>query len=119
MMAERRRFVIFLLTLPLFAAGGAAVVAVTGASASGNMPTISQFNRQFRPDVLHIAVGTTVRIINDDNVTHHVYIDDPRMQFDSGEQPIGHTVDITFNQPGTFDVGCAIHPTMHLTVIVK
>ncbi len=103
----------FLLTLPFFAMGGAAIVAAASA------PTVSQFNRQFSPGVLHIERGTTVHIVNDDNVTHHVYVDAPGMQFDSGEQPVGKTVDLTFDQAGTYSVRCAIHPTMLLKVTVQ
>jgi plastocyanin len=60
-----------------------------------------------------------VHIVNDDDVTHHVYVDSPTMKFDSGEQPIGQTVDLKFDERGTFLVRCAIHPTMRLTVTVR
>jgi plastocyanin len=113
MKSERRRLGVFLLTLPFFAMAGAAIVAAAAP------PTVSQFNRQFSPGVLHIEAGTTVHIVNDDNVTHHVYVDAPGMQFDSGEQPVGKTVDLTFDKPGTYSVRCAIHPTMLLKVTVK
>ncbi|MGH7012673.1 MAG: cupredoxin domain-containing protein [Stellaceae bacterium] len=80
---------------------------------------VSQQNRHFRPDVLTISLGSVVHIVNDDRVTHHVYVDSPTMKFDSGEQPVGTTVDLEFDHPGTFHVLCAIHPTMHLLVTVK
>lgn len=112
-MREPVRFAIFLLSLPFFAAAGAGLVA------AANPPTVSQFNRQFSPAQLQISRGTTIHIVNDDNVTHHVYIDSPSMQFDSGEQPVGKTVDVTFDHAGTFTVLCAIHPTMRLRVVVK
>jgi plastocyanin len=112
-MTERMRFGIFVSTLPLCMLAGAAIVAAAGTI------TVSQFHRQFSPSHLEIARGTTIHIVNDDNVTHHVYVDAPGMQFDSGEQPIGKTVDLTFNQEGTFNVLCAIHPTMKLKVVVK
>lgn len=79
---------------------------------------VSQKDRQFTPDVLTIKIGTVVHIENDDNVTHHIYVDQPDMHFDSGEQPIGTTVNVPFNNAGSFDVQCAIHPTMHLLVKV-
>ena len=81
--------------------------------------TISQRHREFHPDAVTVARGTVLRIVNDDNVTHHVYVDAPNMKFDSGEQPIGTTVDLRFDHAGTFTVRCAIHPTMHLIVTVK
>lgn len=81
--------------------------------------TISQQNRQFHPDTVTIPVGTVIHIVNDDRVTHHVYVDSPSMKFDSGEQPVGTTVDLEFDHAGTYHVLCAIHPTMHLLVTVK
>ena len=81
--------------------------------------TVSQKNREFAPNRLTITRGTTLHIVNDDDVTHHVYVDSPTMKFDSGEQPIGDTVDLKFDESGTFLVRCAIHPTMRLTVTVK
>jgi plastocyanin len=80
---------------------------------------VSQKNRTFNPDRLVVARGTVVHIMNDDDVTHHVYVDSPTMKFDSGEQPVGSTVDLKFAEDGTFLVRCAIHPTMRLTVTVK
>jgi plastocyanin len=112
-MNERTRLAVFLLALPLFAVAGAAIVAAADA------PTVSQFNRQFSPGQLQIARGTSVHIVNDDNVTHHVYVDAPGMQFDSGEQPVGKTIDVAFDKVGSFTVLCAIHPTMKLKVTVE
>jgi plastocyanin len=86
---------------------------------SGGVVAVSQKNRTFNPDRLVIARGTVVHIMNDDNVTHHVYVDAPTMKFDSGEQPVGSTVDLKFDVDGTFLVRCAIHPTMRLIVTVK
>lgn len=80
---------------------------------------VSQHNRAFTPSQLQVARGSTVQIMNDDNVTHHIYINSPTMEFDSGEQPVGKAVDLRFDTSGTFDVLCAIHPTMHLQVNVK
>lgn len=94
----------------------AAVVPLANATAP---ITVSQRDRHFNPDTLTIAVGTVVHIVNDDRVTHHVYVDSQAMKFDSGEQPVGTTVDLEFDHVGTYQVLCAIHPTMHLAVTVK
>ena len=91
---------------------------VPSMSATGTV-VVSQRDRHFHPDTLTVAHGTIVHIINDDRVTHHVYVDSPEMKFDSGEQPIGTTVDLEFDHPGTYQVLCAIHPTMHLAVTVR
>jgi plastocyanin len=77
---------------------------------------VSQHGRRFTPDTLRVTVGTPVLIENDDRVTHHVYVDQPDMKFDSGEQSVGNGVTLQFDRAGTFAVRCAIHPTMRLDV---
>lgn len=94
----------------------AAVIPLAGAAGP---VTVSQRDRHFHPDVLTISAGGVVHIVNDDRVTHHVYVDSATMKFDSGEQPVGTTVDLEFDHPGTYQILCAIHPTMHLQVTVK
>ncbi|HUK59224.1 MAG TPA: plastocyanin/azurin family copper-binding protein [Stellaceae bacterium] len=98
---------------------GIAVVLPARVVPAGGSTTVSQKDRAFAPNELTVTPGAVVHIVNDDNVTHHVYVDSPQMKFDSGEQPIGATVDLQFDQKGTFQVRCAIHPTMRLTVTVK
>jgi plastocyanin len=94
-----------------------AAMAASGAlAAAAGAVNVSQRDRQFSPAALHIAVGTVVHIVNDDKVTHHVYVNSGGMSFDSGEQPVGTTVDLPFDRGGTFAVRCAIHPTMRLQV---
>ena len=109
-----RHALLFIASLPLFMMLGAAIVAAADAP-----PVVSQAHRRFVPGELKVSAGTTVHFINDDNVTHHVYVDSPAMQFDSGEEPVGKAVDLTFAKPGVYQVLCAIHPTMHLKVTVQ
>jgi plastocyanin len=113
---ERRRALLFAASLPLFMATGAALVAAADSAAS---PVVSQAHRRFIPAEMTIKAGTVVHFVNDDNVTHHVYVDSPEMQFDSGEEPVGKSVDLAFAKTGNFTVLCAIHPTMHLKVTVQ
>jgi plastocyanin len=99
---------------------GLVVLSLCAASAAlAATVNVSQKDRKFAPDALIVTAGTTVHIVNDDKVTHHIYVDSPTMKFDSGEQPIGSTVDVVFDKQGTFTVLCAIHPTMHLNVNVQ
>jgi plastocyanin len=88
-------------------------------TANAPMVTVIQQDREFHPDTLTITRGTVVHIVNNDRFTHHVYVKSPTMNFDSGEDPVGTSVNVEFDHPGTFDVQCAIHPTMHLWVTVK
>lgn len=112
-LGKRRHALLFIASLPLFMMLGAAIVA------AADTPVVSQAHRRFLPAELNVPAGTTVHFINDDNVTHHVYVDAPGMEFDSGEEPVGKAVDLTFAKSGTYQVLCAIHPTMHLKVTVQ
>jgi plastocyanin len=96
----------------------AALAAVSATCLAADTATVSQRGRRFTPDTLRVSLGTPVQIENDDRVTHHVYIDQPDMKFDSGEQSVGNAVTLQFDHTGTFAVRCAIHPTMHLDVTV-
>lgn len=80
---------------------------------------VSQHDREFWPRELKLKRGSVVHIKNDDKVTHHIFVDSPRMSFDSGEQPMGKTVELKFDKQGRFAVRCAIHPLMRLIIDVE
>ena len=80
---------------------------------------ISQKGKTFHPSQITIGIGDVIVIKNDDRVLHHVYIESPDFQFDSGEQPPSRQVSITFDRAGSFDVRCDIHPKMRLRVEVR
>jgi plastocyanin len=86
---------------------------------AGGGIAVSQKGRAFMPRSVQITAGETATIHNDDEYIHHGFIDSPDFHFDSGEQRIGQTVQITFTVRGTFHVLCAIHPKMRLDVTVK
>jgi cytochrome c peroxidase len=89
------------------------------AALAADVVLVSQRNRHFSPDHVTIAPGAIVRVMNDDRVTHHIYIDSPDLAFDSGEQPVGKSIELRFDKTGRFLVRCAIHPTMRLDVTVE
>jgi plastocyanin len=86
---------------------------------AADIVVVSQKNRRFNPDQLAVPKGTTVRVMNDDRVTHHLYVDSPELTYDSGEQPVGKSIDLQFDKSGRFTVRCAIHPTMRLEMTVQ
>ena len=58
-------------------------------------------------------------IVNNDTRTHNIRIfDPPVLDFDSGAQEPGETVEIAFPDAGSFLVFCGIHPKMELYVDV-
>jgi|SRR5580704_536703 plastocyanin len=82
--------------------------------------SISQKGREFHPGEISIKRGETIQIVNDDaDLIHHAYIDSSKFSFDSGDQEPGSKTDVTFPMAGDFDVLCAIHPKMKLTVHVQ
>jgi cytochrome c peroxidase len=95
------------------------LVIATPATFAADVVLVSQSNRRFSPDHLSIVKGATLHVVNDDRVTHHIYVDSPGMAFDSGEQPVGKSVDLRFDKSGRFLVRCAIHPIMRLDVTVE
>jgi plastocyanin len=82
--------------------------------------TISQKGREFHPGEVAIKSGDSLIIVNDDgDLLHHAYVDSDTFKFDSGDQEPGSRTKITFPVAGDFDVLCAIHPKMKLTVHVR
>ncbi len=74
-------------------------------------------NFAYNPLTLAITNGTTVTWINSDGVAHTVT--SVTGAFDSGSISPGGTFSYTFNQTGTFEYECTIHPTIpHGTVTV-
>ena len=80
---------------------------------------VSQKGRKFLPDSISIKVGDVVKIRNDDEFLHHIYVTSPDFNFDSEEEPPGNSVEIKFTKAGDFNVLCRIHPKMKLSVHVS
>jgi len=92
----------------------------TLAGLAGAQYVVSQKGREFSPSVVTIKRGEAVTIVNDDaDLRHHAYIDSDKFRFDSGDQEPGSKTNIAFPVAGIFDVLCAIHPKMKLTVHVQ
>jgi Plastocyanin len=82
-------------------------------------PTVIIERSRFATPELRVPVGTTVRFENRDEFAHTVTsVDGAPVVFDSGELGEGAEFEITFDQPGTYDYVCEIHPTMRGTVLV-
>jgi plastocyanin len=116
MLLDSRKWIMGRVWLPRLVAllVGAAVPAL-----AAPVIDIIQNDRHFSIPTIKVARGTTVRFLNQDEFTHHIGVDTPSFAFDSGEQPPGQPVQVSFSRTGTFDVHCAIHPKMHLLVEVQ
>ncbi len=87
----------------------------TPAGATGSTVTIQNF--AFNPVTITISKGQTVTWTNMDTVPHTVT--STTGVFDSGPISPGKTFSYTFNNAGTFEYSCTIHPSIpHGTVVV-
>lgn len=67
------------------------------------------------PKAITIKVGDTVEWINQDGNAHTVTGEG----FDSGELTQGASFSYTFDQPGSYNYQCTIHPSMTGTINVQ
>jgi plastocyanin len=103
-----------------FAAGSIVAVSASLTVLAQADIVVSQKGRMFHPSEISINRGAAIVIVNDDaDLLHHAYIDSNAFKFDSGDQEPGSKSKITFSTAGTFEVLCAIHPKMKLTVRVN
>lgn len=80
---------------------------------------VSQKNKEFSAATLAVKVGDSVSFTNADPFFHNVFSLSDAKTFDLGSYPAGQGRKVTFTEPGTVEVECAIHPTMKMTVTVK
>ncbi|MBI5072001.1 cupredoxin family copper-binding protein [Candidatus Falkowbacteria bacterium] len=77
--------------------------------------TVDIRNFVFDPANLTVNAGTTVKWENYDSVGHKI----AGTGFDSNQLNQGDSYSFTFNQAGTYDYHCAIHPSMTGTITVQ
>jgi plastocyanin len=87
----------------------------TGAGATV-VTEVSIVDVAFQPTDIQVPVGSTVDWVNDDPFAHTVTAREG--DFDSGTMDAGAVYSETFDQAGSFDYFCAIHPSMTGTVTV-
>jgi plastocyanin len=108
---------------------GTVTVAEPGAAAEPSpvpVPTVSDapaldlpvsiVDMVYAPSTVEVSAGTTVHWRNDDAVVHTVTARDG--SFNSGVMKTGVEFSQSFDEPGTYDYFCAIHPLQGGTVIV-
>ena len=79
---------------------------------------VGQKDKQFSVSELQLRIGDSVSFKNDDAFFHNIFsLSDPK-SFDLGSYPEGESRSVTFENAGTVDVECAIHPGMAMTIVV-
>lgn len=81
--------------------------------------TVSLSGAAFSPSTLTITAGTTVTFTDTANHTvtegsDGVAVDDPIV-----DQAGGADIDVTFDEPGTYQITCKVHPAMNMTITVE
>ena len=77
--------------------------------------TISIKNFVFSPATITIAKGTIVTWVNNDSAPHQIKSD----SFESAILNQGQSFSFTFNQTGSFNYICSIHPSMSGNITVQ
>lgn len=91
--------------------GGTSVAETTGPQASIEIVDFMQFT----PEDMTVAPGTTVTWTNLDGSNHNVMVDGQQ----SGRMNMNATWSHTFNEAGTFEYTCFMHPRMKGTITVE
>lgn len=96
----------------------AALAAPLAAGAASQELTVVQKNKAFSLTSLSIHAGDKVTFRNEDPFVHNVFSLTEAQSFDLGTYPQGQAKSVTFAKPGKYDIECAIHPEMKLTINV-
>lgn len=97
-----------------------ATIAVAGGIAwAAGIATVSQHGLAFDKTNLDVARGTIVTFMNDDTTSHNILVSGNGVNLNSGLQAPGVPFRAPFLKPGSYQVSCAIHPKMRMTVNVK
>jgi plastocyanin len=88
-----------------------------GAVAAQDASVITIDNFTFSPKELTVAVGTTVKFVNHDDIPHTVV--EKRLSFRSKALDTDDAYSYTFAAAGSFDYFCGLHPHMVGKIIVK
>ena len=119
-----RPFVVVALTLiAVVSLAACQSSASPSASSAGEVTTVTISGNSFGDDIT-ISAGSSVVFTNSDshghtvtNGTDGVAVDNPL--FDEDLAAGASTDPIVFDTPGTYDVTCKIHSSMHLTITVE
>src|SRR5271169_4669346 len=88
-----------------------------GATAAQEENVVTIDNFTFGPPEMTVAVGTTVKWVNHDDIPHTVV--EKNKAFRSKALDTDDTYSFTFASAGTFDYFCGLHPHMVGKIIVK
>ncbi len=85
-------------------------------------PGCEENDRCYIPSIIVIEKGKQVTWVNEDSAFHTItsgYYDTPTDLFDSGHLDPFESYTLTFDETGTYDYFCTLHPWMKGQVIVE
>jgi len=88
------------------------------AGEGGDGVVVSQKDKIFAPGSIEVRVGQPIEIHNDDGTVHNAYCQSGEFKYNSGPQQPGTRSRLAFVKAGVYEVRCAIHPKMKLSVTV-
>ena len=96
-----------------------AVSAMAGAAAAAVAPRlVGQRGRMFSSEIMTVHLNEPVIFVNDDTVQHNIMSSTKNNSFDMGSQMPGTAIPVSFDETGTVNVICAIHPRMRMLIEV-
>jgi plastocyanin len=104
-------------TLILTGCGGETTSPTPTTTPASGQASVNMSGLAFIPQTLRVTVGTTVTWTNNESSDHTVTSNSGL--FESNNMAKGATFSYTFNQAGTFDYYCKIHPSMTGKIIVE
>ena len=111
-LVSSRALIIAMLLGPVI---GAMLALGAVAAQDANVVTIDNFT--FSPKELTVAVGTTIKFVNHDDIPHTVV--EKKLSFRSKALDTDDAYSYTFASAGSFDYFCSLHPHMVGKIIVK
>jgi plastocyanin len=91
-----------------------------GGGETSGAGTVEIESSRFAPEELTVDAGTSVEFVNLDGFDHTVTSDDgSALEFDSGALGQDESFTQAFDEAGSFDYFCQIHPTMRGTITVE
>jgi plastocyanin len=97
--------------------GAGMVIAIGSRTAKAADAEVVIDNFTFAPTPLTVKVGTTVTWVNHDDIPHSLVC--PNLKVHSHPLDTDDTFAFKFEQAGTYDYVCGLHPHMHGQVVVE
>jgi plastocyanin len=104
-------------SLRAFAAGAAVCCVVYGALAASDETHLTIDNFTFSPATVTVPVGTKIVWENNDDIPHSIV--ETTGKFHSAALDTEDKFSFSFNQAGTFEYFCGLHPHMRGKVVVS